>query len=57
VATAREKFCKLFISYDFKGYTFISHFGKGYDMNPILGWLVKNKIETKIISFRFKINI
>jgi hypothetical protein len=50
-----DKFCKLFISNDFKGYTFISHFGKGYDMNPILGWLVKKKHDINVISSGLKI--
>jgi hypothetical protein len=51
-----DKFCETFISNDFKGYTFISHYGKGYDMNPILGWLGKNKIEVNHFSSGFKIN-
>ncbi|CAG2200579.1 unnamed protein product [Mytilus edulis] len=42
-----DNFCKYFIRDKFKDYTFISHYGKGYDMQPILGWIIKNKIEHK----------
>lgn len=50
-----DNFCKYFIRDKFKDYTFISHYGKGYDMQPILGWIIKNKIEHSIISSGLKL--
>ena len=50
-----NNFCKYFISDKFKNYTFLSHYGKGYDMQPILGWIIKNKIEHNFISSGLKI--
>ncbi|VDI83436.1 Hypothetical predicted protein [Mytilus galloprovincialis] len=50
-----DNFCKYFIRDKFKDYTFISHYGKGYDMQPILGYIVKNKIEHSIISSGLKL--
>ncbi|VDI68753.1 Hypothetical predicted protein [Mytilus galloprovincialis] len=50
-----DNFCKYFIRDKFKDYTFISHYGKGYDMQPILGYIVKNKIEHNIISSGLKL--
>ena len=50
-----DNFCKYFIKDKFKNYTFISHYGKGYDMQPILGWIIKNKIEHKYISSGLKL--
>ena len=50
-----ELFCKTFITNNFIGYTFISHYGKGYDLNPILAWLIKNKHNPHHISSGLKI--
>ena len=50
-----NNFCKYFISDKFRNYTFISHYGKGYDMQPILGWIINNKIEHSIISSGLKL--
>ena len=35
-----EGFCKCFLNDKFKGYTFIAHNGKSYDMHFVLKWLV-----------------
>ena len=53
--TVVELFCEFFITDKFKGYTFLSHYGKGYDMQPILAWLPKHKIAHTFISSGLKI--
>ena len=40
-----ESFCKDFINDKFKGYTFIAHNGKSYDMHFVLKWLVDQGIK------------
>ena len=37
-----EKFYKIFISKDYQGYTFIAHYGKGFDIHFVLGEMLKN---------------
>lgn len=50
-----DNFCEYFIRDKFTNYTFISHYGKGYDMQPILGWMIQNRIEHNYISSGLKI--
>ena len=40
-----EEFCKCFINDKFKGYTYIAHNGKSYDMHFVLKWLVDQGIK------------
>ncbi|KAL4131304.1 hypothetical protein QTP88_008637 [Uroleucon formosanum] len=40
-----EEFCKHVISEEYKGYTFIAHYAKGYDSQFILKYLVDNTLK------------
>ena len=40
-----EEFCKGFLNDKFKGYTFIAHYGKSYDMHFALKWLIDQGIK------------
>ena len=55
-STVIEKFFKIFISKDYQGYTFIAHYGKGFDMHPVLGELLRNKLTPETISTGNKIS-
>ena len=45
IYTSVEEFCKFFLYDKFKGYTFIAHNGKLYNMHFVLKWLVDQGIE------------
>ena len=51
-----EKFYKIFISKDYQGYTFIAHYGKGFDIHFVLGEMLKNKLKPEKISNGNKIS-
>jgi hypothetical protein len=42
--SVKYMFYKIFISDEFSGYTFIAHYGKGFDFHPVLAAMLKNKL-------------
>jgi len=52
-----EIFCEKFISREFIGYTFIAHYAKGYDNQPILNWLIMNQVKPIVITTGNKISL
>jgi hypothetical protein len=51
-----DYFCKYFMDNKFGSYTFIAHYGKGFDFHPIAGWLVANKVKPYTITNGNKIS-
>ena len=52
-----ELFCDLFVSKTFMGYTFIAHYAKGSDNQPILNWVIHNNIVPSTITIGNKISL
>jgi hypothetical protein len=50
-----SQFFNIFISPEFKGYTFIAHYGKGFDFQPVLGEMLENKLKPEKITSGNKI--
>ena len=55
IFTNIDDFCKHFIDKKYKGYTFIAHNSKAYDVQFILEWLVKKGVRPDITSMGNKI--
>ena len=51
-----DYFCKFFLREKFKGFTFIAHYGKGFDFHPIAGWCITHKLKPYKITNGNKIS-
>src|SRR3977135_3050162 len=45
-----DYFCKFFLTNKFNGFTFIAHYGKGFDFHPIAGLCISHKIKPYTIT-------